>query len=129
VEETTRTEMPRLWEALSLSHGIEAWLRAVFACNQYIDAQAPWALRKTDPERMTAVLATLYRAIGDLAVAILPIIPTAAGKLLDQMGIAPNERSFAALADGDRYDRLAASGFTLAPPTPIFPRMELPAEA
>ena len=30
--------------------GIEAWLRAVFACNQYIDSQAPWALRKTDPD-------------------------------------------------------------------------------
>jgi hypothetical protein len=31
-------------------------MAGVFACNQYIDAQAPWALRKTDPERMHAVL-------------------------------------------------------------------------
>ena len=50
---------PRHFEALALSQGIEAWLRGVFACNQYIDAQAPWTLRKTDPERMQAVLATL----------------------------------------------------------------------
>ena len=35
----------------------------MFACNQYIDAQAPWALRKTDPDRMHAVLGTLLRAI------------------------------------------------------------------
>ena len=34
-------------------------MQAVFACNAYIDAQAPWALRKTDPERMAAVLGTL----------------------------------------------------------------------
>ena len=40
-------------------------MRGVFACNQYIDAQAPWALRKTDPERMHAVLRTLVRAIRD----------------------------------------------------------------
>src|SRR5207253_6708150 len=39
-------EVPNHFEALALSQGIEAWLRAVFACNQYIDAQAPWALRK-----------------------------------------------------------------------------------
>jgi TatD DNase family protein len=37
-------------------------MRAVFACNAYIDEQAPWALRKTDPERMQTVLATLYIA-------------------------------------------------------------------
>ena len=36
---------------------------AVFACNAYVDAMAPWALRKTDPERMAAVLGTLVAAI------------------------------------------------------------------
>ena len=38
---------------------IEAWMKAVFACNAYVDGQAPWALRKTNPERMRRVLATL----------------------------------------------------------------------
>ena len=61
--------------ALAFSDGLEAWMRAVFACNQYVDEQAPWALRKTDPQRMQTVLATLYIAIAQLAVAILPVIP------------------------------------------------------
>jgi methionyl-tRNA synthetase len=117
-------ELPGHFSRLELSQGIEAWLRAVFACNQYIDAQAPWTLRKTDPERMTAVLATLYAAIIDLAVAISPVIPRASTILLDQMGVPPGERDFAALADPDRYARLAASGFTLPLPSPIFPRLE-----
>jgi len=125
----TRDEVPRAFEELALSHGIEAWLRAVFACNQYIDAQAPWALRKSDPERMKAVLATLYAAIGDLAIAILPVIPASASRLLDQMGIKAEERNYAALADEQRYARLAASGFRLEPPSPIFPRLEMPADA
>jgi methionyl-tRNA synthetase len=129
VAAATRDEVPRAFEELALSHGIEAWLRAVFACNQYIDAQAPWALRKSDPERMQAVLATLYAAIRDLAIAIQPVIPASAGRLLDQMGIAAEERTYAALADGQRYSRLAASGFRLQPPTPIFPRLEMPADA
>jgi methionyl-tRNA synthetase len=120
-------ELPRHFERLELSQGIEAWLRAVFACNQYIDAQAPWTLRKTDPERMEAVLATLYRAIADLGIAIQPVVPAAAARLLDQMGI--EARDYAALRDDSRYARLAASGFTLSAPTPIVPRLELPAEA
>src|SRR4051812_2523934 len=119
-------ELPRHFDRLELSQGIEAWLRAVFACNQYIDAQAPWALRKTDPARMEAVLATLYRAIADLGIAIQPVVPGAAARLLDQMGVA--ERDYAALRDDGRYARLAASGFTLTAPTPIVPRIELPAE-
>jgi methionyl-tRNA synthetase len=128
VRRTVREDVPAAFGDLALAQGIEAWLRAVFACNQYIDAQAPWALRKTDPERMLAVLGTLYQAIADLAVAITPIIPSSATRMLDQMGIPAAERTLAALADPDRYVRLVASGFILQPPTPIFPRLEAPVE-
>ena len=51
--------------------------QAVFACNSYIDEQAPWVLRKTDPSAWQTVLATLYICIAILAVAIRPIIPAA----------------------------------------------------
>jgi methionyl-tRNA synthetase len=129
VRRTCSEEMPALFGALALSQACEAWIRAVFACNQYIDAQAPWTLRKTDPDRMLAVLATLYEAIGDLALAISPVIPTAASKLLDQMGIPAGERSLAALRDTGRYARLVQSGFTLKPPVPIFPRLDQPQQA
>jgi methionyl-tRNA synthetase len=128
IGEVTQRDMPDHFAELALSQGIEAWLRAVFACNQYIDAQAPWALRKTDPGRMTEILATLYSAIADLAVAIMPIIPASAAKLLDQMGVTEGERSYSALKDPARYERLAKSGFRLEGPKPIFPRLEMPGE-
>jgi methionyl-tRNA synthetase len=127
VRRAVQEEVPAQFEALALSFGIETWLKAVFACNQYIDAQAPWALRKSDPERMTAVLATLCEAIVDLAIVIQPVIPVAAVKLLDQLGVPAGERDYAALADEGRYGRLAASG-AIQPPEPIFPRLTLPAE-
>jgi methionyl-tRNA synthetase len=114
------------FEDLMLSQGVEAWLRGVVACNQYIDVQAPWTLRKTDPERMHAVLRTLVRAIRILAITILPIVPVAAGKVLDQVGA--DARDHAAVDDEGWYDALVASGFRIAPPSPIFPRLELPAE-
>jgi methionyl-tRNA synthetase len=112
------------FDDLMLSQGIEAWMRGVFACNQYIDAQAPWALRKTDPERMHAVLGALVRAIRMLAIAILPVVPDAAAKVLDQIGA--TERDHAAIDDDGWYARQAASGFVIAPPAPVFPRLELP---
>jgi methionyl-tRNA synthetase len=94
------------FERFAFSAGLEAWMTAVFACNQYVDAAAPWALRKTDPDRMAAVLGTLVVAIRQLTVAVAPIIPGSADTLLTLIdsgqGVAP-----------------------IAQPQPIFPRLEL----
>ncbi len=119
--------MPTAYDDLALSKACETWIQAVFACNAYIDEQAPWALRKTDPQRMETVLATLYICIAILAVAIAPVIPASADKLLGRMGIDPKLRSFEGIL-GHWYSPLAESGFRLDQPTPLFPRLELPVE-
>ena len=107
IDEATGRELPDAFERFAFSVGIEAWLRAVFACNAYVDTQAPWTLRKTDPERMAAVLGTLVDAVRKLTAAIAPIIPDSAGKLL------------ALINSGE-------GGAPIAQPTPLFPRLELP---
>src|SRR4051812_18376214 len=107
VRRATGEDVPQAFDRLAFSIGIEAWLRAVFGCNAYVDAQAPWALRKTDPERMAAVLGTLVAAVRELARAIAPIIPASADKLLS-------------LIDAGE------GGAPIAQPTPLFPRLELP---
>jgi methionyl-tRNA synthetase len=84
-------------------------MKAVFACNSYVDAQAPWTLRKTDPDRMAAVLGTLVVAVRQLARAIAPIIPASASKLLEAIDA-------------------GADGAPIAQPVPLFPRLELPEE-
>lgn len=121
------TGMRQSFAGLAFSDGLDAWMRAVFACNQFVDEQAPWTLRKTDPERMAGVLLTLFRCVRDLAIAVRPVVPDSADKLLDQMGVAADERDFAALDKADWFDRLAASGFRVAQPVGVFPRLELPA--
>ena len=125
VDKAISEEIPARFEELALQQGVEAWLQAVFACNAYIDAEAPWALRKTDPERMQTVLATLYICIAQLAVAIQPVIPQSAGKLLDTMGVGDDLRTYEGIRS-HWYLPLAESGFTLEKPTPLFPRLELP---
>lgn len=126
VSDACLKELPAEFEKLAFSVGIEIWIKAVYACNQYVDEQAPWTLKKTDPERMKAVLQTLFIAIRDLAIAIQPVVPEKAAALLDQIGIAENERCFANLEDWDWFKRLAATDFSVGKPTPIFPRLELP---
>ena len=120
-------EIPAAFDDMAPSVAIEAWLRGCYSCNAYIDAQAPWALRKTDPQRMETVLATLYIAIAQLAVGIAPVIPASAARLLDAMGVPQEARSFAGVGE-HWYSPLAESDYRLAAPTPLFPRLELPAE-
>jgi methionyl-tRNA synthetase len=128
VAEATREELPREFAALNFSAGIEAWMRAVFACNAYVDEQAPWTLRKTDPERMRAVLYTLFMAIRDLTIAIAPVVPATAAKVLDQLGIPEDQRGIADLDRADWYVARVATGERLSAPVGAFPRIEMPAE-
>jgi methionyl-tRNA synthetase len=95
---------------LAFSQGLDAWMGAVFACNAYVDEMAPWALKKSDPQRMAAVLGTLVVAIRALAVAVAPVIPGSAEKLI-------------ALIDSGK------DGAAISQPSPIFPRLELPEDA
>ncbi|MEW9853851.1 methionine--tRNA ligase [Novosphingobium sp. M1R2S20] len=123
------TGLRRAFLDLDFSDGLEAWMRAVFACNQYVDEQAPWALRKTDPDRMQAVLMTLLRCVRSLAIAVRPVAPSAIDKLLDQMGVASHAREYASLSDDRWLEDLAESGFRIGQPSGVFPRLEMPEAA
>ena len=118
--------IPAHFGELGMSQAMDCWMKAVFACNAYVDIQAPWALKKTDPERMETVLGTLFVCIAQLAVAALPVIPSSAVKLLDQMGIPDDVRNFSQISS-DWYSQLAKSGFQISQPVGLFPRLEIPA--
>ncbi len=118
----------RSFDKLEIAVSIGQWMNAVQSCNVQIDSEAPWTLRKTDPERFKFVMANLFQLLRYLAIAIRPIVPSAADNLLGQLGIPESERSYAALSDTTWYNRLRASGHRIAPPIGVFPRLELPAE-
>lgn len=117
-------DLPDAFEKLAFAAGLESWMQAVFACNAYIDEQAPWALSKTDPERMLRVLATLCGCIRDLAIAVSPVIPAASAKLLDALSIPADARDYAALAHDP-----ALGTITVDNPQPAFPRLDMPEDA
>ena len=106
---------------------LHRWFDIVDMANKYIDEQAPWTLRKSDPQRMATVLYVLAETLRHIAILALPFMPDSAGRLLDQLGVArePGARGFATLAvTADKLLPAAAlvAGATLPAPSGIFPR-------
>lgn len=86
--------------------------------NGYVDHQAPWALRKTDTARMQTVLYVLAEVIRHLAIVMQPFTPDASARLLDQLGVVCDRRSFAHLGP----DHALVPGSAITRPIGIFPR-------
>ncbi|OYV33126.1 MAG: hypothetical protein B7Z81_11810 [Acidocella sp. 20-61-6] len=103
-------------ERLAFHEALDEIWRVIRAADGYIDHQAPWSLRKTDPERMATVLHVLVCALRAIALMLQPFLPDSAAKLLDQLGVAADARHFACL------DAPVAEGTVLPPPAGLFPR-------
>ena len=100
-------------------HAVLSEIWAVVAeANRYFAGQEPWALRKTDPARMEAVLYTTAEVLRAVGILVQPFIPSAAARLLDLLAVAPEARNLAAVGPGHRL----APGTALPAPSPIFPR-------
>ncbi|MEM7023085.1 MAG: methionine--tRNA ligase, partial [Pseudomonadota bacterium] len=61
----------------ALSRALEVVFEVIAAANRYVDAQAPGALRKTDPDRMATVLYVLADVIRRLALVTQAFLPDA----------------------------------------------------
>lgn len=115
--------------------------------NKFIDETKPWALAKAmqkteslgdDRAMLESVLAQLLEGIRNLALALWPVVPQASEGILSQLGIDPVATASAGefevqhLATGHPLAVPLLSGFgydpkrqfTLAPPKPLFPRLE-----
>jgi methionyl-tRNA synthetase len=71
-----------------------AMISVVKDANKYVDVMAPWVLRKTDPQRMSTVLYVLMEVLRYVAILYQPLIPDSANRLLDQLSVPKDERTF-----------------------------------
>ncbi len=97
---------------------LEAIWSVIGDANRYVDEQAPWALRKTDPDRMATVLYALCETLRRLGILLQPVMPDAMDRLLGLLSVPAATRRFADLGDEGRLE----SGTALPPPVGIFPR-------
>ncbi|MGY6570994.1 MAG: methionine--tRNA ligase, partial [Salinarimonas sp.] len=99
----------------------EIWA-VVGEANRYFASQEPWALRKSDPARMGTVLYVTAEVLRIVGILVQPFIPDSASKLLDLLGVSPDQRLIAAIGEGGRL----APGTALPAPQPVFPRFVEP---
>jgi Methionyl-tRNA synthetase len=112
---------PRLTPLMETQQFHTALERIFHVCalaNQYIDAQAPWTLRKTDPARMATVLWAVAECLRPVAICLQPWMPDSMGRLLDLLGVPADART---LQDA-RPAHALRGGTSLPAPSPVFPR-------
>jgi methionyl-tRNA synthetase len=121
VEQVARQHM--MGGQYAIHHALQAIWEQMSLTNQYFAEQQPWAVRKTDPARADTILYYTAEAIRQLAILARWVMPVSCDKLLDILAQSPDARDFAAL--GQQLE----PGIDLPPPAPIFPRLELAADA
>ncbi len=101
---------------------LHLWVGAIWQvvsdANKYFAGQEPWALRKTDMERMNTVLYVTAEIIRQVGILAQPIMPQSAGKLLDLLNLEHDKRSFSSLGETGRL----LPGVDLPTPVGVFPR-------
>ncbi len=111
---TTRTFM----DEQQIHKAIDAIWKVVADCNKYFAGQEPWALKKSDPQRMATVLYVTAEVIRVVSILAQPVMPESCNKLLDLLAIGDAQRDFVNLGADDAL----TSGADLPKPEGIFPR-------
>jgi methionyl-tRNA synthetase len=105
------------FDVQSFHNALTTIWEVVGEANRYVDTQAPWALRKTDMERMQAVLYALAETIRRIAIVLQPVMPGAAATILDQLAVDADQRAFINVGRKE-----LKPGTPLPKPQPVFPR-------
>lgn len=116
--ETLVENVEKLLETQQYHLALEEIFAQVRGANGYITVQAPWALKKTDPLRMAAVLRHLHTALRAYATVLQPFMPGSMSALLDQLGVPAEVRSLEGLTTA------LPEGLVLPAPSPLFRKVE-----
>jgi len=108
----------------AIHRALEAIWDVVSNANKYFAGEEPWALKKTDPDRMGTVLYVTAEVIRQIAIMTQPFMPDASDKMLNLLKIQVENRDFASLGE----EHGLKSGVPLDKPEPIFPRFVEPEE-
>ncbi|MBA4774071.1 MAG: methionine--tRNA ligase [Rhizobiales bacterium] len=105
-----------------IHRALAAIIAVVSETDRYFASQEPWALKKTDPERMGTVLYVTAEVVRQIGILLQPFMPESCEKLLDLVAAPVDKRDFAALGEAGRL----VPGTPLEAPKPVFPRYVAP---
>ena len=80
-------KLQNLMDNQNLNEYIKAVVGFSFEANKYFNDSEPWTVKKSDPERMNAILFTIVDQIKNISILLNPIIPNATNKVLSMINI------------------------------------------
>ena len=87
--------------------------------NIYVDKQAPWKLKKTNLERMNAVLFVALEIIRRSSLLLFPIIPGSSEKVFSILNIDKKEITM------NNYKTIPSKPYKINEAFPVFPRIDI----
>ena len=75
-----------------------------FSANKYFNDLEPWALKKTNIERMNTILYSIVTQIKNISILLSPIIPISSNKILDIMNLPKECRLLKAIHNINIFD-------------------------
>ncbi|MBZ8132515.1 methionine--tRNA ligase [Afifella sp. IM 167] len=102
----------------AIHQALTAIWQVIGEANRYFASQEPWALRKSEPERMATVLYVTAEVVRQVSILVQPVMPASAERLLDLLGVPAGSRDFSSLGEAGRL----VPGTALPPPAGVFPR-------
>ena len=104
---------------MNLDSSLKGIMVLLNEANAYVDSQAPWKLKTTDPDRMKVVLYMVLNIIIKSSIMLYPFIPQSAEKALSYFNISKDKISF------NNFSLLIKNEIKINNPEPLFPRFEL----
>ncbi len=75
-----------------------------FSANKYFNDLEPWALKKTNLDRMNNILYTIVTQIKNISILLSPIIPISSDKILDIMNLKKEDRLLKSINNKNIFD-------------------------
>ena len=91
-----KNSLPKLISLMNkqeLNEYIKTVINFSFDANKYFNDSEPWAVKKSDPERMNAILFTIVEQIKNISILLNPIIPNATNRVLAMINISTENLS------------------------------------
>jgi len=116
-----------MMKTFAFNRALIALWELIGAANRYIDAMKPWAMAKSNPERLGTVLNTIAEVIRIMSVLLWPFMPQTAEKIQDQLGLgkAGLELPLASLRAWGETRQVRP----ISKASPLFPRVRVEKEA
>ena len=102
-----RNNIPNLVDLInkqSLNEFLKVVVGYSFDANKYFNDSEPWSVKKSDPDRMNAILFTICNQIKNISILLNPIIPLSTEKVLETMNIKKENRTISKIDNLECFD-------------------------